>query len=149
MSGIALARQPAAVPDMAQPPTPATRSAAVPSTADIVAAKKATCAAWDSASKAMVSARQPFLDAPPDWANPVTMAALSQAQSGILVQVEYLRQHVGPATPPEIVRGVNDFIGANIDLVALDGQHQPAAAANAAADRSNAAAETLRAACGL
>ncbi|MGY1994320.1 hypothetical protein [Mycolicibacterium fortuitum] len=146
MSSIALTRDPVAAPSNPQPASPTAPS---PTSAEIVAAKNAACGAWDEASKAMIIARQPFLDAPPDWANPVTAAALGQAQSGILIQVEYLRQQLGPAVPPEITAGINEFNRANIDMVALDGQHQPAAAANAAADRSNAAARKLRAACGL
>lgn len=146
MSSIALMRDPAAAPSNPQPAPPTVPS---PTSAEIAAAKNAACSAWDDASKAMVIARQPFLDAPPDWTNPVTAAALGQAQSGILVQVEYLRQHLGPAVPPEVTAGINEFNRANIDMVALDGQHQPAAAANGAADRSNAAAQKLRSACGL
>ncbi|MGV0740255.1 hypothetical protein ABQF35_27985 [Mycobacterium syngnathidarum] len=145
MSGIALMRDPVAAPSNPQPAPP---TVPAPTSAEIAAAKDAACSAWDDASKAMVIARQPFLDAPLDWANPATAAALGQAQSGILVQVEYLRQQLGPAVPPEVTAGINEFNRANIDMVALDGQHQPAAAANAAADRSNAAARKLRAACG-
>jgi hypothetical protein len=77
------------------------------------------------------------------------MNALSQAQSGMLTQVEYLRQHLRPATPPEVADPYRDFIAANIDVIALDGQHAPAAAANDAAERGNAAGAKIRAACGL
>jgi hypothetical protein len=75
--------------------------------------------------------------------------ALARAQSGILAQVEYLRQHVAPATSREVAGPIDDYIAANIDLVALDGQHRSAAIANAAADRGAAAAAKIRAACGI
>ena len=65
------------------------------------------------------------------------------------VQVDYLRQHVAPVTPREVAGPIDDYIAANIDLVALDGQHQSAAIANAAADRGAAAAAKIRAACGI
>jgi hypothetical protein len=97
----------------------------------------------------MVSARKPFLDAPPDWQNPIPVTAFVQAQTGIMTQVEYLRQHIPAAAPAEVAAPVADFVAANIDLVALDGQYKPAALVNAAAYRSNAAAANIRAACGI
>jgi hypothetical protein len=97
----------------------------------------------------MVAARQPFVDSPPNWNDPVTVRALVQAQAGILIQVEYLRQHVSPATPAEVAGPIDDYIRANIDLAALDGQHQSATVANAAADRGVVAAAKVRTACGL
>ncbi|MGH3556028.1 MAG: hypothetical protein ACRDTK_00645 [Mycobacterium sp.] len=115
----------------------------------MAAAKKAACDAWNSASAAMVAARQPFVDSPPNWNDPVTVGALVQAQTGILIQVEYLRQHVKAETPAEVAGPIDDYIRASIDLAALDGQHQPSAVANAAADRGVAAAAKVRAACGL
>ena len=112
-------------------------------------AKKNACDAWNAASAAMVTARQPFINAPASWDDPITVNALAQAQSGILTQVAYLRQHVAPVTPREVAGPIDDYIAANIDLVALDGQHQSAAIANAAADRGAAAAAEIRAACGI
>lgn len=145
MSGIALVRQPAPS-GPASSPAP---SAAAPSPSDVAAAKKAACDAWSAASAAMVAARQPFVDSPPNWNDPVTVRALVQAQAGILIQVEYLRQHVSPATPAEVAGPIDDYIRANIDLAALDGQHQSATVANVAADRGVAAAAKVRTACGL
>ena len=48
-----------------------------------------------------------------------------------------------------VVGPIDDYIAANIDLVALDGQHRSAAIANAAADRGAAAAAKIRTACGI
>jgi hypothetical protein len=117
--------------------------------AEVAAAKKDACDAWASASSAMVAARQPFLDAPANWNDPANVSALTQAQAGILVQVEYLRQHVSPATPPNVAGPISEYIAANIDLAALDGQHESAAIANRAADRTGDAAAKVRAACGI
>jgi hypothetical protein len=97
----------------------------------------------------MINAREPFLDAPLDWQNPVTVSALVHAQTGILTQVEYLRQHTPAAAPADVAVPLADFIAANIDLIALDGQYKSAALANTAADQSNAAAAKIRAACGI
>jgi hypothetical protein len=138
MSVIALASIPAA-------PT----GPSAPSTNDIAAAKKAACGGWGAASSAMAAARQPFVDAQGDWSDPGVMSALVQSEAGVVVQVEYLRQHTPPATPPEVANPIADYIAAVLDTVAADGQHQPAAVANSAADRSSAAAAKIRAACGL
>lgn len=146
MGGVALLRQPSATN---QPPIASAPSAAVPAATDVAAAKKQACDAWSAASVAMVDARKPFLDSPPNWNDPVTVNALVQAQTGILSQVEYLRQHVPSASPPEVANPIYDYIAANIDMIAADGQHQSAAVANAAADRGTAAAAKIRAACGI
>jgi hypothetical protein len=129
------------------PSTPTGPSA--PSANDIAAAKKAACGGWGAASSAMAAARQPFVDAQGDWNDPGVVGALVQSEAGVVVQVEYLRQHTPPATPPEVANPIADYIAAVLDTVAADGQHQPAAVANSAADRSSAAAAKIRAACGL
>ena len=145
MAGIALAHQPS--PSRVETPL-ALSSAPTPSAAEVAIAKKAACDAWAAASAAMVSARQPFLDAPANWDDPANVSALAQAQAGILIQVEYLRQHVAPATPPNVSGPIADYIAANVDLAAIDGQHQSAAVANAAADRTGEASGKIRTACG-
>jgi hypothetical protein len=122
---------------------------AAPTAADVTVAKKEACDAWNAASNAMVAARKPFLDAPPNWNDPATVSGLVQAQAGIYIQVQYLRQHVPPATPTAVAHPIADYIAASIDLAAVDGQHQSAAVANAAADRTGAAAAQIRAACGI
>jgi hypothetical protein len=97
----------------------------------------------------MVAARQPFLDAPPNWNDPANRLALAGAQTGVLVQGEYLRQHLAEAVPADVAGPVHDFIVAVIDMIAVDGQHQSAAVANDAAGRANAAKDKIQAACGL
>jgi hypothetical protein len=154
MAGIALARQPSQSGDVAQQPASTSSAPAPPpSAAEIAAARKDACDAWSAASTSMVATRQPFLDKTQpgltwDWNDPVIANALAQAQAGILTQVEYLGRHMPSATPSEVAVPIREFIAANVDLIALDGQHQPAAASNAAAGRSNAAAAKIRTACG-
>lgn len=150
MSGIALSRDQMVGPSDPQPASPSVQT---PTSAEAAAAKNAACSAWDDASQAMVTARQPFLDLSKvgtqwSWSDPAVAQTLSQAQSGIMIQVEYLRQHVPSATPPELASAITDFNAANIDLAALDGQHQSAAVANAAADRTDKLATTIRGMCG-
>jgi hypothetical protein len=147
LSGIALTRQ-SQSPARPSAPLPAPSSAPLPSASEVAAAKTTACAAWSAASNAMVYARQPFVNSPPNWNDPITVSALVEAQSGIVIQIEYLRQHVSAATPSDVASPIADYIAASIDLAAFDGQHQPAAVANAAADRGAAAAAKIRSACG-
>lgn len=147
MAGGALIRLPAKANMVSQDqPEP---SPTAPSAGEVDAAKKAACDAWSVASAAINAARQSFIDSPPSWDDPVTIAALSQAQSGVLIQIEYLRQRLSPLTPNAVAAPIHDYIAAAVDTVAADGQHQPAAVSNAAADRSTAAANRIRTACGL
>lgn len=145
-AGVALERQ------SGTPARQPTSTSTTPSASERAAARKDACDAWIAASTAMVATRQPFLDKTQpglnwDWDDPAIANALVQAESGILAQVEYLRQHVPPATPADVAVPIREFIAANVDLIALDGQRRPAADSNAAAGRSNAAAAKIRIAC--
>ncbi len=113
----------------------------------MVAAKKRACVAWAAASAAINSSRRPFIESPPDWNDPITIDALVQAESGVLIQLAYLRQHVSPATPEEVAAPIADYIAAAIETVAADGQHADEEVANAAAKQSSSAGAKIKAAC--
>jgi hypothetical protein len=137
--------------DSATAPSPRVASAA-PSPADVAAAKTEACAAWDAAFTAIVATRQPFVDRTQpglafDWNDPLIMFTLAQAQAGISAQLEYLRGHLAPVTPREVAGPVRDFIAAAGDVIAADGQHQPAPLTNTAAARFNTAVTKIQAAC--
>ncbi|MBO0885151.1 MAG: hypothetical protein J2P17_33435 [Mycobacterium sp.] len=148
---VGLAHQPSAKSQETPLPPPA--AATAPNAAEVAAAKKEACHAWNAASTAIVTIRQPFVDRTQpgsafDWNDPLITLTLAQAQAGILAQLEYLRGHLAPATPPEVGGPVRDFITATNDVIAADGQHQPAPLTSTAADRFNTAAAKIRAACG-
>lgn len=144
MSGIALTRH--SSPAAQQPTAP---SAGTPTEAETAAAKQTACNAWTGASAAINSVRRPFIESPPSWNDPVTMDTLAQAQAGVLIQVEFLRQQTSPATPREVADPIGDYVAAAIATVAADGQHADAEVANASADRSKSAAAKIRSACGI
>jgi hypothetical protein len=146
VAGIALARPTATAPLPSAPASPPSAPPA-PNADAVAAAKKEACDAWDGAATAINGARHPFVVSPPDWNDPITVNAVAQAEAGILIQVEFLHQHVRPETPPDVAGPIADYIGAAIDAGAADGQHQTDSA-NAAASRSSAAADKIRAACG-
>jgi hypothetical protein len=114
----------------------------------VAAAKKEACVAWTAAAAAINSARRPFIESPPEWSDPITVNALAQAESGVLIQVEYLRQHVSLATPEEVAAPIADYIAAAIETVAADGQHADETVANVGARQSSSAGAKIRIACG-
>lgn len=132
-----------------QPPSVSIKSSPeAPSSSEVAAAKREACEAWLKGSKAMVAARSAFVNSPPSWDDPVTVRSLAEAEAGMLVQVEYLRQHIAPATPPNVGGPIAEYIAATIDMVAADGQHAAADVANAAAQRGVDAAAKVRSVCG-
>ncbi len=151
--GFALGRHtPTTSPASVTSSTATSSAAQAPDPAAVAAAKSEACTAWAAASSAMVAARQPFLDRTQgawEWSDPAIVDAFNAAQAGILTEVQYLRQHLVPVTPPAVADEVRDFIAANVDMIAADGQRQRAAVSNDAAGRVNAAADKIRTACGV
>lgn len=147
MGGVALARSPGQgiTHGMSSPSSPASASAANSETT--AAAKKEACNAWRAAAIAMNTARKPFVNSPPERDDPITANALAQSEAAIAVQVTWLRQHVPAATPPDVAAPIQDYLAAMIDVAGADGQPGADAEANAAADRSSAAANRIKAAC--
>lgn len=123
-----------------------------PDDGDRTAAQKAACERWDAAAKAMVVARQPFLDATAaagsNWDDPGLQGTLAQAQAGTLTQVEYLRIQLTERTPPEVAEPIREYIELNVAIIALDGQHSPAAIVNAKVRESNAVRDRIESICG-
>jgi hypothetical protein len=150
---VGLAHKPSSKGQESASSPPPRVAAAAPSAAEVATAKKETCDAWNAAFTAIVTARQPLVDKTQpglvfDWNDPLIMFTLAQAQAGISAQLEYLRGHLAPATPGDVAGPVRDFIAATRDVIAADGQHQPAPLTNSAAKRFNTSITKIRAACG-
>lgn len=116
------------------------------------AAQKDACESWEAAARAMVVARQPFLDATEaegsNWDDPALQSSLAQAQAGTLAQTEYLRAQLTERTPDEIAEPIREYIELNIAIIALDGQHQRAASVNVKVRESNAVRDRIESICG-
>lgn len=136
----------------AEHPKGSSTTQVAPNDGDRTAAQKAACESWDAAAKAMVVARQPFLDATTaagsSWDDPGLQGTLAQAQAGTLTQVEFLRTQLTERTPPEVAEPIREYIELNIGIIALDGQHQPAAIVNAKVRESNAVRDRIESICG-
>lgn len=134
-------------------PVSATTAVAPPTdSSEQAAAKTHACESWKAASRGMVVARQPFLDATQvddgwSWSDPAIQDRLAQAQAGTLTQAEYLRAQLTEKTPEDVASPIRDYIALSIAIIALDGQHQRADIVNEAAERGNAIRAQLQARC--
>jgi hypothetical protein len=99
------------------------------------------------AAEAIARDRRPFLEAPPQWNDPITVAALTRAQASALVELEAMQAAVGPSTPPELAEAITAYRSAILDTLDADTRRLPAAVSNAASDRASAAAKTITTFC--
>jgi len=144
-SGVVLARPqvPVAETVTVVPPAPPTFTPA-----EVTAAKQQACAAWNTATTSSARAGDAVTNAPKDWNNPVTQDAIALEARTNVTEGAYLRQQVGPATPPEIALPIHNY------LVAISDQEDATmrrmgTQVDAAIDRENAATDEVNAACGF
>ncbi len=124
------------------PAAPAASSSAPSSSVD-AAAGRDTCGVAVGAAEAIARERRPFLAAPTQWDDPVTVAALTRVQAAATVELAAMEAAVGPATPPDVAAAITAYRAAMLDVLDADTRRLPATASNAAADRAAAAARTI------
>jgi hypothetical protein len=140
---LALLRSPAPAP---QAPTAAPTPLAQHTEQETAAGGDA-CGVVVGAAEAIAPDRRPFLEAPPQWNDPITVAALTRAQASALVELEAMQAAVGPSTPPELAEAITAYRSAILDTLDADTRRLPAAVSNAASDRASAAAKTITTFC--
>ncbi len=128
---------PLALPTTAAPPTERPEPAAVRNTCNIAV----------GATEAIARERRPFLDTPPQWEDPSTIAALTRVQAAALVELEAMRAAVGPSTPPELTDAITEYRSSILDMLDADTRRLSAAVSNAASTRAFTAAETIEKLC--
>lgn len=106
-----------------------------------------TCGVVVGAIEAMTRDRRPFLEAPPQWDDPITVAALTRAQASALVELEIMQAAVVPSTPTELAELITAYRSAVLDTLDADTRRLPAAISNAASKRASAAAEGITTIC--
>ena len=148
MAGVALSRS-SSLADNARHPLAAPERATEASADRTAAARKDACERWRAVAIAVNAARKPFVNSPAERENPLTANALAQAEAVNAVEVAWLRQHLPLATPQDVAGPINEYLEAIIDVAAADAQPGADADANAAATRSVAAANKIKAACGM
>ncbi|WP_319446062.1 MULTISPECIES: hypothetical protein [unclassified Mycobacterium] len=100
-----------------------------------------------TATEAIARDRRPFLEAPPQWDDPVTAAALTRAQASALVELEAMGAAVGPSTPAQLAEAIASYRSGILDTLDADTRRLPAAISNAASDRASAAARKITTFC--
>jgi hypothetical protein len=105
------------------------------------------CSVAVTATEAIARDRRPFLEAPPHWDDPITVAALTRAQAAALVELEVMRSAVGPSTPAQLAEAIAAYRSGILDTLDADTRRLPAAISNAASDRASAAARKITTIC--
>lgn len=126
-------------------PPPATYSST-----DIVAAKNATCSAWDQAARTITSAgkQRASIAATTGRSSPETDEARTVEKRTTATQISFLRTRLSPATPSDISKPVSDWMASQID--AMHGVNvRDWDASNAAITRGNDLVDVIDAKCGL
>ena len=128
------------------PPPPKTYSSA-----EIQAAKNTACSAWDKAARSTALAGRATAAALESERNsqaPASAAALAVEKRVGASQVAYLRTQLGPATPPDVMSPINDWIAAQIDSLHW-ANVRDWTASNAANDRGNNLVDIIDRECGM
>jgi hypothetical protein len=105
------------------------------------------CSVAVTATEAIARDRRPFLEAPPRWDDPITVAALTRAQASALVELDAMRAAVGPSTPAQLAEAIAAYRSGIVDTLDADTRRLPAAVSNAASDRASAAARKITTFC--
>ena len=129
---------PTAAPAPSPPPTQLTQEPAAGDDA---------CSVAVGAAQAIARDRRPFLEAPPQFDDPITAAALTRAQASALIELEAMQAAVGPSTPPQLADAIRSYRRAVLDTLDADTRRLPAAVSNAASDRVSAAAKAITTFC--
>ena len=133
------------------PHAPSARSAETaplaPPTEQKTAGGADACSVAVTATEAIARDRRPFLEAPPQWDDPITVAALTRAQASALVELEAMRAAVGSSTPAQLAEAIAAYRSGILDTLDADTRRLPAAISNAASDRASAAARKITTFC--
>lgn len=105
------------------------------------------CSVAVTATEAIARDRRPFLEAPPQWDDPITVAALTRAQASAIVELESMRAAVGSSTPAQLAEAIAAYRSGILDTLDADTRRLPAAISNAASDRASAAARKITTFC--
>lgn len=97
---------------MAPPPPPVSYSPE-----QVAAAKKEACDASDTADKSIIAAQKNFFDAARDRQSPQYHPALGNFQLVVILETQYIQQHLPPATPKNVLDATNEYVTAVIRLV--------------------------------
>lgn len=84
--------------------------------------------------------------APKNWNAPETQEALADEARVIMVESAYLRHNLPAETPPDVRAGIDEYLGASLDMENAT-THRKGTDRDAAIDRANEAENKVTAAC--
>ena len=100
------------------------------SAADVAAAKKEACAATKTADAPLTSSQHDFLATLGNRGSDEYKQALSNFQTVAMVEIEYMRAHLRPATPSEVTAAINTYLDSLVAIVDADTRELPDSDAN-------------------
>lgn len=126
---------------------PATTSATTsPNAGAVAAARTEACQMWSRSANLMDKASTVVAQAPKNWNAPETQEALADEARVIMVESAYLRHNLPAETPPDVRAGIDEYLGASLDMENAT-THRKGTDRDAAIDRANEAENKVTAAC--
>jgi hypothetical protein len=122
------------------------KAASAPDAGQVAAARTKACQLWSTSANAMDNATNAVAKAPKNWNAPETQEALTDEARVVMVESAYLRRHVPAETPSDVRMGIDEYLGASIDMENATA-HRKGTARDAAIDRANEAESKVTAAC--
>jgi len=127
------------------PGTPST-AAPAPNAGLVAAARTKACQLWSTSANLMDEATNGVARAPKNWNAPETQEALANEARVIMVESAYLRRQLPAETPADVRAGIDEYLGASVDMEDATA-HRKGTARDAAIHRANAAENKITAAC--
>jgi hypothetical protein len=126
--------------------TATTPAASAPDAGQVAAARTKACRLWSTSANVMDEATNAVAQAPKNWNASETQQALTDEARVIMVESAYLRHHVPAETPSDVRMGIDEYLGASIDMENATA-HRKGTARDAAINRANEAESKVTAAC--
>lgn len=121
-------------------------AAAAPKAARVEAVRTEACRMWSRSANLMDEATNAVSRAPKSWNDPETQEALANEARVIMVESAYLRHDLPADTPADVREGVDQYLGASIEMEDAT-THRRGTARDAAIQRANDAESKVTAAC--
>jgi hypothetical protein len=127
------------------PGTPST-AAPAPNAGQVAAARTKACQLWSTSANLMDVATNAVARAPKSWSAPETQEALATEARLIMVESAYLRHNLPAETPADVRAGIDEYLGASVDMENATA-HRKGTARDAAIHRANEAENKVTLAC--
>jgi hypothetical protein len=121
-------------------------AAPAPNEGQVAAARTKACQLWSTSANLMDEATNGVARAPKSWSDPETQEALANEARVITLESAYLRHNLPAETPAEVRAGIDEYLGASVDMEDATA-HRKGTARDAAIHRANEAESKVTLAC--